>query len=103
MTHALFARRVTQWSALLGSVLLPLSLPALAAPTESAQANAPATPALMLAEGFTVEYADVGHRPRRHGQSKYTNLGRLLAALWDLLGVIWLKARRRNPRGVDEL
>lgn len=61
------------------------------------------TPALMLAEGFAVEYADVGHRPRRHGQSKYTNLGRLLAALWDLLGVIWLKARRRNPRGVDEL
>jgi hypothetical protein len=61
------------------------------------------TPALMLAEGFAVEYADVGHRPRQHGTSKYTNFGRLLAALWDLLGVIWLKARRRNPRGTDEL
>jgi len=60
------------------------------------------TPALMLAEGFAVEYADVGHRPRQHGKSKYTNFGRLIAALWDLLGVIWLKARRRNPRGADE-
>ncbi|MET0546772.1 MAG: glycosyltransferase family 2 protein [Caulobacterales bacterium] len=61
------------------------------------------TPALMLAEGFSVEYADVGHRSRRHGQSKYTNLGRLVAAVWDLLGVMWLRSRRRNPRGADEL
>lgn len=61
------------------------------------------TPALMLAEGYLVEYADVGHRSRRHGQSKYTNLGRLIAAIWDLLGVMWLRSRRRNPRGADEL
>lgn len=59
-------------------------------------------PALMLAEGFQVESCDVNHRARVHGLSKYTNLGRLIAALTDLNGVMWLSRRRRNPGGVDE-
>lgn len=59
-------------------------------------------PALMLAEGFAVESCDVNHRARVHGASKYTNLGRLIAALTDLNGVMWLGRRRRNPGGVDE-
>lgn len=60
-------------------------------------------PALMQREGFRVEYAPVRHRPRRHGRSKYSNLGRLRAAFRDLLGMMWLSARARDPLGVDEV
>ncbi len=60
-------------------------------------------PALMLREGYRVEFRPVNHRHRQSGQSKYTNLGRLLASASDLLGVIWLKSRSRSPGDVDEL
>lgn len=60
-------------------------------------------PALMNAEGYTVEFLNVNHRERGAGQSKYTNFGRLGHALSDLRGVIWLIRRRRNPEGADEL
>lgn len=60
-------------------------------------------PALMRREGFEVEFMPVGHRPRAHGRSKYTNLGRLRAALRDLAGVVWLKARARSPATISEL
>ncbi|MEL7230875.1 MAG: glycosyltransferase family 2 protein [Pseudomonadota bacterium] len=60
-------------------------------------------PALMNAEGYKVEFMDVNHRERGAGQSKYTNFGRLWAALSDLRGVTWLIRRRRNPGGADEL
>lgn len=60
-------------------------------------------PALMQREGFEVEYLDVNHRPRGAGRSKYTNLGRLAAAATDLFGVMWLRSRRRDPKGADEL
>ena len=59
-------------------------------------------PALMRAEGYAVEYKDVNHRERGAGTSKYTNFGRLWAALSDLRGVTWLVRRRRNPSGADE-
>ncbi len=59
-------------------------------------------PALMLREGYRVAFEPVGHRPRRGGRSKYTNLGRLRAALTDLGGVLWLRARFRDPGGVGE-
>ena len=59
-------------------------------------------PALMLREGFQVSFRPVGHRPRTSGRSKYTNLGRLWAALSDLLGVIWLRSRARDPGRVSE-
>ncbi|MEM1036236.1 MAG: glycosyltransferase family 2 protein [Pseudomonadota bacterium] len=60
-------------------------------------------PALMTAEGYRVEFMDVNHRERGAGQSKYTNFGRLWAALSDLRGVTWLIRRRRNSGGADEL
>lgn len=52
MTHAPFARRVAYCGLLLGGVLMPASLPAVAAVTESAEATARATPALMLAKNW---------------------------------------------------
>lgn len=60
-------------------------------------------PALMLREGYEVAFRPVGHRHRQTGASKYTNLGRLWASAWDLLGVMWLQARSRRPQGVDEV
>ncbi|MEM9226223.1 MAG: glycosyltransferase family 2 protein [Pseudomonadota bacterium] len=60
-------------------------------------------PALMNAEGHGVEFRDVNHRERGAGQSKYTNFGRLWAALSDLRGVMWLIRRRRHPGGADEI
>jgi glycosyltransferase involved in cell wall biosynthesis len=59
--------------------------------------------ALMLREGYTVEFLDVNHRPRGAGRSKYTNLGRLAATASDLFGVMWLRSRARNPQGTDEV
>jgi len=60
-------------------------------------------PALMLREGYRVEFRPVHHRHRQTGQSKYTNFGRLMASLSDLFGVMWLQSRARNPGGVDEV
>jgi glycosyltransferase involved in cell wall biosynthesis len=60
-------------------------------------------PALMLREGYRVAFEDVSHRARTTGASKYTNLGRLWASLSDLLGVMWLRSRARNPEGAEEL
>lgn len=59
-------------------------------------------PALMLREGYQVAFRPVNHRHRRTGRSKYTNLGRLIASLSDLLGVMWLQSRARNPGRVEE-
>ncbi|MDO1557849.1 glycosyltransferase family 2 protein [Brevundimonas sp. 2R-24] len=59
-------------------------------------------PALMRREGFENRFIDVGHRHREQGRSKYTNLGRLKASLSDLLGVMWLNTRARNPGQVTE-
>jgi dolichol-phosphate mannosyltransferase len=60
-------------------------------------------PAIVRADGYLTEFIDVNHRGRIHGVSKYTNFGRLWAALSDLRGVIWLMKRRRLPGGVDEI
>ncbi|PHY18548.1 glycosyltransferase family 2 protein [Caulobacter sp. BP25] len=60
-------------------------------------------PALMLREGYEVAFQPVNHRHRESGESKYTNLGRLKASISDLLGVMWLQSRARNPQGVDEV
>ena len=59
-------------------------------------------PALFKREGFSIEYRDVTHRARTAGQSKYTNLGRLFASLSDMLGMMWLNSRARQPGGWDE-
>lgn len=60
-------------------------------------------PALMQSEGFMVEERAVGHRARQHGQSNYTNFGRLADAVSDMRGVMWLRKRRRSPGGTDEI
>jgi hypothetical protein len=60
-------------------------------------------PALMLREGYAVEFLEVNHRVRGAGRSKYTNLGRLAANMTDLFGVMWLRSRARHPGGADEL
>jgi dolichol-phosphate mannosyltransferase len=59
-------------------------------------------PALVQREGALAEFVVVNHRHRATGASKYTNLGRLVAALSDLVGVIWLTSRRRDFGHVDE-
>jgi dolichol-phosphate mannosyltransferase len=60
-------------------------------------------PALMQSEGFMVEERAVAHRARQHGQSNYTNFGRLADAMSDMRGVMWLRKRRRSPGGLDEI
>ena len=60
-------------------------------------------PALMIREGYENRYLDVDHRHRETGRSKYTNWGRLVASVSDLLGVMWLKSRSRRPGAVTEL
>ncbi len=59
-------------------------------------------PALMLREGFEIAFEDVNHRPRTTGASKYNNLGRAWVSISDLSGVMWLRARSRNPQTVTE-
>jgi glycosyltransferase involved in cell wall biosynthesis len=59
--------------------------------------------ALMLREGFEVDFVPVNHRPRMHGTSKYGVFDRLLVSLSDMLGIIWLKRRCRLPSQVDEV
>jgi dolichol-phosphate mannosyltransferase len=59
-------------------------------------------PALVRREGLEVRRIEVSHRPRTAGHTKYTNTGRALAGAQDLLGVWWLKRRRRLPRIVHE-
>jgi dolichol-phosphate mannosyltransferase len=52
-------------------------------------------PALFQRDGWEIAHVDVAHRPRAAGRSKYTNLGRAIVGLSDLLGVAWLIRRRR--------
>ena len=60
-------------------------------------------PALMLREGYEVAFEEVGHRARTSGRSKYSNLGRLRASLFDLAGVMWLASRTRKAGDVREV
>ena len=59
-------------------------------------------PALMIREGYQNLYLDVDHRHRETGRSKYTNWGRLMASVSDLMGVMWLKSRSRRPGTISE-
>lgn len=60
-------------------------------------------PALVIREGYQNRFMNVDHRHRETGRSKYTNLGRLWAALSDMVGVMWLRTRSRNPGNVSEV
>jgi dolichol-phosphate mannosyltransferase len=58
---------------------------------------------LMIREGYDVRFVEVNHRPRAHGASKYTNLGRLLVSINDLLGVRWLQRRYHGRTEAKEI
>jgi len=58
---------------------------------------------LMLREGWKVRFVEVNHRPRAHGTSKYTNFGRMLVSVNDLMGVRWLQRRYRAQTETKEL
>lgn len=59
--------------------------------------------ALVQREGWRINYVPVNHRPRLTGRSKYTNFGRLLVSVHDLLGVRWLQRRHRGRAEIEEL
>ena len=59
-------------------------------------------PALVKREGLEIRLVDVSHRAREAGSSKYTNFGRALVGVQDLLGVRWLISRRRVPTVTHE-
>jgi dolichol-phosphate mannosyltransferase len=59
--------------------------------------------ALVLREGWQVRYVGVNHRPRMTGTSKYTNFGRMLVSVQDLLGVRWLQRRHGGAAETEEL
>ena len=60
-------------------------------------------PALMQRAGWRTVSVPVNHRQRGAGASKYTNLGRALVGVRDLMGVAWLIARsRRTPVREEE-
>ena len=52
--------------------------------------------ALAHREGAKILEFNVKHRERQIGVSNYTNLGRLIVGISDILGVIWL--RKRMPK-----
>ncbi len=54
-------------------------------------------PALFQTYGHRVVYERVNDRPRLRGETKYTNLGRALIGLPDLIGVRWLRKRTMLP------
>ena len=58
-------------------------------------------PALMQRAGWSTLSVPVNHRPRGSGTSKYTNFGRAVVGVRDLLGVSWLIARSRRTVVVE--
>lgn len=58
-------------------------------------------PALMQRAGWSTLSVPVNHRPRGSGTSKYTNWGRAVVGVRDLLGVSWLIARSRRTVVVE--
>jgi glycosyltransferase involved in cell wall biosynthesis len=60
-------------------------------------------PALVLREGFAVAHIDVVDRQRRHGKSNYGIIDRGLRGVLDLIGVWWLRRRRKVVPEVSEV
>lgn len=59
-------------------------------------------PALMMRGGVEIAHVDVSHRPRTAGNSKYTNFGRALVGISDLMGVMWLQRRPNALPNISE-
>lgn len=55
-------------------------------------------PMLFRVYGFETATNAVNDRPRVAGASKYNNFGRLMIAIYDLIGVVWLRRRTRIPQ-----
>lgn len=53
-------------------------------------------PALFVRDGWQVAHVDVSHAERAAGKSKYTNIGRALVGVYDLVGVAWLIRRKKT-------
>ena len=58
---------------------------------------------LALREGANVLEFDVKHRERVIGNSNYTNLGRRLVGIFDVLGVVWLITRMPKNTASNEI
>ncbi len=54
-------------------------------------------PALVIRQGGKVVPVAVHHRPRERGRSNYGVLDRLWVGIFDLIGVMWLMRRAKNP------
>jgi dolichol-phosphate mannosyltransferase len=50
-------------------------------------------PAYFKLHGRRIKEVAVDHRPRTHGQSKYTNMKRLPRTIFDLFGFVWYRKR----------
>jgi dolichol-phosphate mannosyltransferase len=50
-------------------------------------------PTLVALHGYRLMEAPVNHRPRQHGQTKYSISNRLWVGLFDCCGVFWLRRR----------
>ncbi len=59
--------------------------------------------ALVLREGYDVDFVDVIDRPRQFGVSKYGVFDRALIGSIDLFGVWWLKRRLKKRPAVSEI
>ena len=59
-------------------------------------------PALFSAYGWEVAHVDVAHAERHAGRSNYTNFGRALAGIHDLIGVAWLIKRAKKVRPEED-
>ena len=59
-------------------------------------------PTLLRLQGGSVREVPVGHRPRRHGDSKYGIQNRLWVGLADLLAVRWMQKRWIDSGTVTE-
>ena len=60
-------------------------------------------PTLIRRSGGKVLEAPVSHRPRLRGKSKYGMWYRGMVALWDALGVLWLRYRRLDFESREEI
>lgn len=60
-------------------------------------------PALVIQEGFDVVAIDVLDRPRRFGSSNYGIMDRGLRGAFDLMGVWWLRRRRKDMPVAEEI
>ena len=59
--------------------------------------------ALAHREGAKILEYNVKHRERHIGVSNYTNLGRLIVGISDILGVIWLRKRMPKNKVSEEI